>query len=209
MQSLYVELQDQVTLVSVSTVKISDVAQLDGDEALVNKVKNLPLRKIKHTDPHSLRIGFLDITSTLRSFDPSISATSVGATETLIHYRPTPRSESRMKEILKVVFVSLILFFGAAGALMTFQTDAAVPDMLVNIHRIFTGEETSRPVLLIVSYTFGIAAGIILFFNHFASKKLKEDPTPVEVEYTTYKKEIQTCMLDILKGSDDFGQRKS
>lgn len=209
MQTLYVALKDQVTLVGLKHVRICDVAELDGEAALVKRANDLILIDIERRDPHSFRIGFLDVTRLLRRFCQGVEANSVGAQETLVHFRPDRPPRRPVQGALKVLFVSLILFFGAAIALMTFQTDAAVPDVFINIHRIFTGEETERPVALILSYTAGIALGIILFFNHWAGIKIKEDPTPVEVEYVTYKKEIQTCMLDMLKKQDDFGQGDS
>ena len=89
---------------------------------------------------------------------------------------------------------------------MTFHTDAAVPDVFVQVNKIFTGEEVTRPVLLIASYSVGIAVGIIVFFNHFNKKKITDDPTPVEVEFASYQKQVDECMVDILSDQDDFGQ---
>ena len=209
MQTLYIALKDQVTLVGLTQVCIRDVAELDGNASLVQRVKDLVLLDLKRRDPHSFRIGFLDLTRLLRKYCPGVEASCVGAQETLVHFRPDRPPSRPVRGALKVVFVSLILFWGAAVSLMTFQTDAAVPDVFINIHRLFTGEETERPLALILSYTIGIAMGIILFFNHWAGIKIKEDPTPVEVEYVSYKKEIQNCMLDILKQQDDFGQGDS
>lgn len=206
MQTLYIELQDQVTIIGAKHICIGDIAHLDGEASLVKRAKNWVICNIDRRDPHSFRIGFLDVTRTLRKNCPGVDANSVGATEVLVHFRPEKQPAKPAVELMKVLFVCLLVFFGSAVALMTFQTDASVPDVFVNLHRIFTGEETDRPIALILSYTVGLTAGIILFFNHFAGKKIKEDPTPVEVEYVAYKKELQDCMLDILKNKDDFGQ---
>ena len=208
MQTLYVALKEQVTVIAVQHVKIQDIAELDGDPALVKRARDLILSEIQHTHPHSFRLDILDLTRILRRFCPNAEVNNVGATEVLVHYRPTKPQRKPVLEFLKVCFIGAILFWGAAVSLMSFQNEASLPEIFSNIHYLCTGEVTQRPTLLLISYTIGIAVGIILFFNHWAGIKIKEDPTPVEVEYVSYKKEIESCMLDMLKNQDDFGQKE-
>ncbi len=54
-------------------------------------------------------------------------------------------------------------------------------------------------MLLIISYAAGIAIGIMSFFNHFGRKKLTDDPTPVQVEFVAYKKQIDDAVVDELE----------
>ena len=88
---------------------------------------------------------------------------------------------------------------------MTFHTDAGVPDVFVEVNRIFTGQEDPRPFWLIGAYAIGITIGITLFFNHFSKKRLSEDPTPVEVEFADYEKKVQDCLQEILSDDIDYG----
>ena len=45
-----------------------------------------------------------------------------------------------------------------------------------------TGAVSDGYTILEISYSLGLSVGIILFFNHFAGKKITMDPTPLEVQ---------------------------
>ena len=47
-----------------------------------------------------------------------------------------------------------------------------------------------------VSYSIGLAVGILVFYNHFGPKKLSKDPTPIEVEMRKYETEINQALID-------------
>lgn len=206
MQTLYLSLKDQVTIIGLQKIRICDIAELEGEPSTVKRIRDLVIMEIQQRNPHSLRLDVLDITRVLRKHASDVVVHNVGTSESLIHFRPDRPQRKPVLELGKVLFISLILFFGAVISLMSFQNEASLPEIFINIHRICTGEVTERPTVLLVSYTLGIAVGISVFFNHWAGSKIKEDPTPVEVEYVTYEKEIQTCMLELLKDQDDFGQ---
>ncbi len=53
-------------------------------------------------------------------------------------------------------------------------------------------------MLIDLPYSIGLAAGIIVFFNHFSGKKLTDDPTPIEVEMSVYEKEVADNLIDTL-----------
>ena len=205
-QTIYVKAKKQAKIVKKRQVSIGDVADLEGDPVLVSKIKDLTVTQLKEKAKHSVLISILDIAKTIRQNMDNVSVVSVGASDTVIMYKPDMKRPSPAVEAIKIIFVCFILFFGAALAIMTFHTDAAVPDVFIQVNKIFTGEEVSRPVLLIISYSVGIAVGIIVFFNHFSKKKITDDPTPVEVEFAAYQKQVDDCMVDILSDQDDFGQ---
>ena len=41
-----------------------------------------------------------------------------------------------------------------------------------------------------ISYSIGLAVGIIVFFNHVSKKKITRDPTPIEVEVKKYNEDL-------------------
>ena len=47
-----------------------------------------------------------------------------------------------------------------------------------------------------VSYSIGLAVGILVFYNNFGPKKLSKDPTPIEVEMRKYETEINQALID-------------
>ena len=50
--------------------------------------------------------------------------------------------------------------------------------------------------VLELSYSVGLAAGILIFFNHFAAWKLNTDPTPLEVEMRLYEDNIAKTLIE-------------
>ena len=50
-------------------------------------------------------------------------------------------------------------------------------------------------MVLEVTYSVGLAVGVILFFNHFCKWKLNTDPTPLEVEMRLYEDNISKTLI--------------
>ena len=50
--------------------------------------------------------------------------------------------------------------------------------------------------VLEISYSIGLALGIILFFNHFGRKKITSDPTPIEVEMYKYETDVNAAIVE-------------
>jgi stage V sporulation protein AA len=50
--------------------------------------------------------------------------------------------------------------------------------------------------LLEICYAVGLLLGIVIFYNHFAGKKLGSDPTPIQVEMNKYEKDIDDTLID-------------
>ena len=69
------------------------------------------------------------------------------------------------------------------------------------------GRDAAGPTVLDASYSVGLAAGILLFFNHFASWKITEDPTPIEVEMSLYEENLNKTIIQNgeRKGADPDG----
>ena len=91
--------------------------------------------------------------------------------------------------------VCVVSFFGAAFAIMTFNNDVSVTQVFQEIYRLVMGTESSGFTILESSYSVGLALGIIVFFNHFATKKLNTDPTPIEVEMRLYEENIVKTLV--------------
>lgn len=199
-KTLYVKPSKQAKVIGKKEITVQDLAKLEGDQTLVEQMLPVVVMRVKKPDQEQkLYASFLDIAKAIRKVNPNVTLDCVGELDTMIMYAPQMKQPKKGVEFLKVLLVCVILFFGSALAIMTFHNDASVPDVLKIVHTIFTGEETDRPLLLIISYAAGIAIGIMSFFNHFGRKKLTDDPTPVQVEFVAYKKQIDDAVVDELE----------
>lgn len=57
------------------------------------------------------------------------------------------------------------------------------------------GQEADGATALEISYSVGLALGILIFFNHFAKWKMNSDPTPLEVEMRLYEENISKTLI--------------
>ena len=144
-------------------------------------------------------VSAIDMIKKVAEVFPDADIQCLGETETLIdYYTSKPEKTGGAIEKLKTAFVCIVLFGGAMTAIMSFHSDAQMPAVFQNMYRIFFGIEATKPYIIYIPYSIGLAVGIIVFFNHFGMKKITSDPTPIEVEMTTYEKESADSILDRL-----------
>jgi stage V sporulation protein AA len=187
------------TIVTKKNIKIEDIAKLEGgDPATINKIKKLQIYTVKEDKKKNYVISILEVIRIIQNNVNNVDIQNVGETDFIICYWPKANKENKFLTILKVSMVCLTLFAGGAIAIMTFHNDAAVPDVFKHLYRVFTGIETENPTVLEIFYSIGLALGIIVFFNHFTTVKLTDDPTPIEVEMRMYEKNVEDSIIEAL-----------
>ncbi len=193
-KTLYLKL-DQISEVHEKDVYLKDIGTLySDDESVLNRCRTLKVKKIQ-SDQNRRYIGsVLDIIGLIAQMDPGIQVENVGETDYIIDYKKS-RQPARVWAWCKTVFVAVICFCGAAFAIMTFNNDASVSDVFQEIYRLVLGQESGKVMVLEVTYSVGLAVGVILFFNHFCKWKLNTDPTPLEVEMRLYEDNISKTLI--------------
>ena len=124
----------------------------------------------------------------------NIQVDNVGESDFVVTYR-AGKKKSLVWEWMKTAMVSAVAFFGAAFAIMTFNNDANVTDVFAKFYEMIIGTRAEGPTILEASYSVGLALGILLFFNHFASWKITVDPTPIEVEMRLYEENLNKTLI--------------
>jgi stage V sporulation protein AA len=114
------------------------------------------------------------------------------------------RAENSPLMWLKVAFVSVVLFAGAATAIMSFHTDGQIPKIFERVYQMFYGVQVTNPPIIVIPYSIGLALGIIVFYNHFMGRKITVDPTPIEVEIETYEKEVTEAMVELMEKREEM-----
>lgn len=193
-------------IVGKRTVMLKDIAEVycQGDKQLNigdTVVFNVPMDSGKK----EYMISAVDIVRAVGQKLPNASINNLGEMDTVIEYSPTPIKHNKAFDAFKTVFVCIVLFAGAMTAIMSFHSDAQMPVIFQNIYRLFFGIEATKPYILYIPYSIGLAVGIIVFFNHFGGKQITNDPTPIEVEMTTYEKETNDSIIDNLNREKQNG----
>lgn len=89
----------------------------------------------------------------------------------------------------------MIVFFGATFTIMTFNEDVSVGSVFNKVYEFIMGTSKQGGSILEVSYAIGLPLGILIFYNHFRRKKIKDDPTPIQVEMCTYEEQVNKAMI--------------
>ena len=184
MEILYFKAPRIVNIVQKRRITVSDLGELQGKPELVHQAKSLEVTHVKKQEKQRILISIMDVIQTVQKNLKDTCVVNIGSADIILSFQPQKEVQiAKWKSLLKTGLICGLLFLGAMFAIMTFHTDAGVPDVFMEVHRIFTGEENARPFWLIGSYAIGISVGLTVFFNHFSKKKLSDDPTPVEVEF--------------------------
>lgn len=201
---IYVKLYKKADISDKKNIFLKDVAEIVCDKKLENQLKNLQLLTIKEDKKSNYLISIIDIVKAISCKHPDICINSIGEMETLIDYKPE-KNNKNIFMYLKIFFVSVILLAGSSSAIMSFHSDSELYVVFQNYYKIFFGVDTKNPWIIDISYSVGLAVGIIVFFNHFAGKKITDDPTPIEVELSTYEDDVTHTIIDILNEKRNKG----
>lgn len=193
-KTVYLNLSE-ITEVTKKDVYVKDVATLYcSDQNILNKCNAVKIKTVREDRCKRYVESALDVIKKLESVDPSVQVNNVGKVEFIIDYQP-PSPPKLTWQWLKTIFVCAVCFCGAAFAIMTFNNDVSVTDVFKEVYLLITGTESDGFTILEVSYSIGLAVGIIAFFNHFAKWKLNTDPTPLEVEMRLYEDNISKTLI--------------
>ena len=192
--TVYLNLSE-ITEVHEKDVFVKDVATVYcSDTNIRNKCECVKVKHITGERCECYVESALDVIEKLEAVDPSVSVTNIGKVEYIIDYQP-PMRPRYLWQWVKTLFVCVICFCGAAFAIMTFNNDANVRDVFQELYWLITGEEAQGTTILELTYSIGLALGIVVFFNHFAKWKLSTDPTPLEVEMRLYEDNISKTLI--------------
>ena len=192
--TLYINIK-QNSEVHKMDVFLSDVADVYCvNRAAESKAKALKVLTIRENRNKRYILAAIDVIEKLQEQDPKLQIDNLGEVSFIVDYQK-PGRPAYFTAWLKTLFVCVIAFFGSAFAIMTFNNDASVSDVFKEIYRLVMGEESDGFTVLELSYTVGLALGIIVFFNHFAKIKINTDPTPLEVEMRLYEDNINKTLI--------------
>ena len=193
--TLYIQ-TDMNILIKHPHVYLQDIARLScSNSKVLNRLRVLPVANLNPDTPGRYTMSVMDLVDLIQKKEPDLDFTPLGELSFILTYQP-PGKPQMIFEILKVVFISLASFFGAAFSIMTFNTDADVGTLFKQIYQQVTGNVSNGFTILEISYSIGLAAGVLFFFNHFGRKKFSADPTPMQVQMRQYEDNVNTTLLE-------------
>jgi len=172
-------------------VKLGDVAQLAGDAFVVEALQNEIVYKITAHDKTHVVIDVMKIIEIIEKKAAHIQINLLGSGQTLVEII------YEKKKVQPVFFglVWLLLFIGAALAIIYFHEDVSMQQVHQRLYYMITGEFKEQPLLFQVPYSVGLGLGMVLFFNHVFQKRINEEPSPLEVEMFQYQQALDQYVI--------------
>lgn len=195
---IYIKPVEKAQIIQKRDVLLRDIAEVFIGGQMAGEAEKLVVFRVPREQKKTYLLSVVDIIKVLNQKWPDATISNVGEMDILIEYLPKAVKRNPLWLWGKVFFVSLVLFVGASTTIMCFHSDTQVPLVFENMYYMFFGENKEIPKLLSVPYSIGLGLGIIVFFNHFSKISLTQDPTPIEIEMTTYEKETNASVIDYL-----------
>jgi stage V sporulation protein AA len=193
--TLYMNLPKSIQ-VTKPDVTIGDVAKFEcTNQTILNKLKPVKLVTMPYNGQTRVVISALWIIQKVHEICPNVDVTAMGEANVVVKLA-SAKHKHPVWMWTKVVLVCLILFFGGAFAIMSFNNDVAVEKLFYDFYGQVTGSESDGFTPLEWAYSIGIFLGIMTFYNHFGKKNVSKDPTPIEVEVRQYENDITTTLTD-------------
>lgn len=183
---IFIRLRHRIKTGIDQLIYLEDVAQITGDEFAVQKLSKMPMYHVSKKDRHIAVLDIMHVVKTIKKTWPDIDIQTVGGSEAIVEIDTGKR---QLSPVL-FVFVWLLLFVGAALAIMNFHEDVSMRLVHIRLYEMITGKTVEHPYLLQIPYSFGLGFGMILFFNHVFKKRLNEEPSPLEVEMFKYQLDL-------------------
>lgn len=177
-------------------VCVEDIASVYcRNKEVSSKIKKLKIHSFEEKDSKRVVISILKVIELIEKKHPDLSVENVGENATLIELVKVNEHKGFL-QWLKVVFVAAVSFFGTAFSIMAFHNDISINRLFSSIYELVTGEATDGYTILEAAYSLGVAAGIILFFNHVGGRRITKDPTPIEVEMRVYENDVNKSLIE-------------
>lgn len=199
--TLYLKI-DQNIIVDSYQVHLQDIASMEcTDTSILRQLKQKKIytfqeRETKNKKKHRIQVfSVLNIIQQIHEDYPGLEVQNVGETDFLVECKAGVQ-ENKALDILKAAVLCVVIFFGAAFTIMTFNNDVGVADVFTQLYSQVIGKQSSGVTEIEICYAIGMPIGIIVFYNHIGKKKVTHDPTPIQVEMRKYEQDVDTTFIE-------------
>ncbi|PAB56825.1 stage V sporulation protein AA [Anaeromicrobium sediminis] len=192
MDKVYIQLKKNIDKDSNAELKIKDVAYVAGKKEIKEMVEAIPIGKVQE-DFYEI-ISPTEVANKIISTTPHIDIHFIDDEEVLVNVVKKKKKESKFLLLLRVSLVIIILAIGESLAIMNFHEDISMKNVHMRIYEILTGVHNESPLIIQIPYSLGIGVGMALFFNKIVPNKYGSDPSPMEVEMSSYRKKVNSFM---------------
>lgn len=177
-------------------VCVKDIASLYcRDKNICSRAKEVKVYEFREGEKKRQVINILKVIELIEKECPGVSIENVGENAILIEQVDVKEHKGPV-QLMKLIFVACISFFGTGFTIMAFHNDISINKIFSRIYEMVMGYASDGCSILEVSYSIGLAVGIVVFFNHIGGRRITKDPTPIEVEMRVYESEVNKALIE-------------
>lgn len=194
--TVYVKAEESVC-VNSAAVRLKDVISFYCSRPESRRqIENIRLYRFSGSGNQRKVFSILKVVELIKMEDSEAEIINMGPDDFIVYYKKS-KTEQPWVHYGKIAFVAAVAFFGAGFSIMAYNNDVGIEKLFETVYKLVMGRAPEGANLLHLSYTIGLAAGIILFFNHAGKMSLTDDPTPFEVQMRLYERDVNdTLMID-------------
>lgn len=165
-----------------------------SDSALSARLRALKVHHFTKEGTKRCVISTLKLVELMENECSDISVQIVGEPDVLVEWISVNKHKG-WQQWLRAALVCLVSFFGTAFTIMAYHNDVGINEVFTEFYQIVMNREPQGLNTLEVSYSIGLAVGIIVFFNHIGGRRLTKDPTPIEVSIRNYEEDVDKALI--------------
>lgn len=199
--TLYLKI-DQNIVVHDYQVHLQDIASMEcTNEAVLRQLRQKKIYTFREKDTagkkkHRMQVfSVLSIIQQIHEDYPELEVQNIGESDFILECKAGV-VEHKALQMIKTVLLCVVIFFGAAFTIMTFNNDVGVADVFSQLYEQVIGRESDGVTEIEIFYAIGMPVGITIFYNHIGRKKVTHDPTPIQVEMRKYEQDIDTTFIE-------------
>ena len=192
---LYMKIDQNIEVDHID-VRLGDVAKVECRIAPVqNGLPTLKCVLVQAEKSNRYVFSVLKVVELIHEVYPDLEIQNLGESDFIIDYESPEYARDRWS-FVKVVLLCITIFIGSAFSIMTFNNDVGVTQVFQQVYELLMGQPSDGFTILEITYSVGIAVGIIVFYNHFGGKRITKDPSPMEVQMRQYENDVNTTLVD-------------
>ena len=186
---------DRNVEVAKRKLALGDLVSVEcSDEKTAAKVRAVKVLNMPEKERRTV-VSVLELISCIHKMYPGIEVQNLGEADIIVTLE-NQTSSPMYRHLLKTALVVMITLIGSAFSVMTFNNDVDVTAIFAQIYELTMGQQSDGFTLLEAAYSVGLIIGILVFFNHFGSRRFSVDPTPIEVEMRMYENDLQKALIE-------------
>lgn len=164
------------------------------DNTVSAKMKAIKVHHFGKDETKRCVISSLKLVELMEQTAQNVTVQLVGEPDVLVEWISVNKHKG-WQQWLKTALVCLVSFFGTGFTIMAYHNDVGINEVFTEVYRMVMNREPGGLNVLEVSYSIGLALGIIVFFNHVGGRRLTKDPTPIEVAMRNYEEDVDKALI--------------